>query len=211
MDAIIKRFQRAQKKTSPEEGRPSREEAEQAVHTLIRWAGDNPAREGLVNTPRRVVKAYEEFFAGYDQKAGEALSTTFEEVEGYDDIIMVKNIDLESHCEHHMVPIIGRAHIAYLPDGQVVGLSKLARLIDVFAKRLQTQEAMTAQIADALYDYLAPLGVAVRIEAAHHCMTMRGVKRRTSETITTQYRGAFLEDPQLEMRFLSLLASGEQG
>jgi GTP cyclohydrolase I len=181
---------------------PTRAEAEEAVRTLIRWAGDNPAREGLKDTPKRVVKAYEEFFAGYREDPIEALSKTFEEVEGYDDMVVIRDIDIESHCEHHMVPIIGRVHVAYLPDGKVVGLSKLARVIEIFAKRLQTQETMTAQIADAIEAALQPKGVAVIVDALHQCMTTRGIHKRDAFTVTTQLRGVFKDDERLERRFL---------
>jgi GTP cyclohydrolase I len=185
--------------------RPSRAEAEAAVRTLIRWAGDNPAREGLIDTPKRVVKAYEEWFGGYDEDAEAILARTFDEVEGYDDIVLVKDIRLESTCEHHMAPIIGKAHIAYLPSERVVGLSKLARLVDVFGKRLQVQEKLTAQIASALQTSLNPNGVAVMIEAEHHCMSTRGVHRHGADTITTRFTGAFQSEPQLQDRFLRLI------
>ncbi len=185
--------------------RPSRAEAEAAVRTLIRWAGDNPAREGLIDTPKRVVKAYEEWFGGYDEDAEAILARTFDEVEGYDDIVLVKDIRLESTCEHHMAPIIGKAHIAYLPAERVVGLSKLARLVDVFGKRLQVQEKLTAQIASALQVSLNPKGVAVMIEAEHHCMSTRGVHRHGADTITTRFTGAFQSEPQLQDRFLRLV------
>ena len=195
--------------TSEDEGRltsrPSRAEAEAAVRTLIRWAGDDPAREGLIDTPKRVVKAYEEWFGGYDEDAEAILARTFDEVEGYDDIVLVKDIRLESNCEHHMAPIIGKAHIAYLPSERVVGLSKLARLVDVFSKRLQVQEKLTAQIASALQASLNPKGVAVMIEAEHHCMSTRGVHRHGADTITTRFTGAFLTEPKLEDRFLRLV------
>ncbi len=157
--------------------RPTREEAEAAVRTLILWAGDDPTREGLLDTPRRVVEAYEEFFAGYNQDPGEILSRTFEEVHGYDDLVMLRDIRLESHCEHHMLPILGVAHVAYLPRDRVVGISKLARVVEMFAKRLQTQETMTAQIADAIEQALKPRGVAVLVDALHQCMTTRGVHK----------------------------------
>ena len=185
--------------------RPSRAEAEAAVRTLIRWAGDDPKREGLVDTPRRVVKAFEEWFAGYDQEAEAILDRTFEEVEGYDDIVLLKDIRLESYCEHHMAPIVGKAHIAYLPAGRVVGISKLARLVDVYAKRLQVQEKLTAQIANALETALAPRGAAVMIAAEHQCMSTRGVHRHGVDTVTTRFTGAFLSDPRLEERFLRLV------
>lgn len=209
MDAIVKRFiSRQARITRDRDGapkRPSRAEAEEAVKTLILWAGDDPEREGLVDTPRRVAKAYEEFFAGYDEDPNEILSRTFEEVEGYDDIVVVRDIDVESHCEHHMVPVIGKAHVAYLPNGKVVGLSKLARVVEAFGRRLQTQETMTAQIADAIETGLQPRGVAVLIDAAHHCMTMRGIGKREASTITTQFRGAFAEDERLEKRFFEII------
>jgi GTP cyclohydrolase I len=188
--------------------RPSREEAEEAVRTMILWAGDNPEREGLLDTPRRVVKAYEEFFAGYGEDPKDVLSRTFEEVEGYDDMVVIRDIDVESHCEHHMVPIIGKAHVAYLPDRKVVGLSKLARIVETFARRLQTQETMTAQIADAIEAALEPKGVAVIIDATHQCMTTRGVYKRDAFTVTTQLRGAFKEDERMERRFLQAIQAG---
>ena len=181
--------------------RPSREEAEAAVRTLIEWAGDDPSREGLLETPKRVVKSYEEFYQGYNQDPAEVLAKTFEEVEGYSDMVLLRDIELQSHCEHHMVPITGKAHIAYVPDGVVVGISKLARVIDVFAKRLQTQETMTAQIVNAITETLQPKGVALLIEAEHQCMSTRGVHKGGVDTITTQFTGVF-EDPQMELRFM---------
>lgn len=184
--------------------RPSREEAEAAVRTLIEWAGDDPAREGLLDTPKRVVRAYEEFFAGYEEDPEEVLGRTFEDVEGYDDIVMLRDIRLETHCEHHMVPIIGKAHVAYFPDGKVVGISKLARVIDIYAKRLQTQETMTAQIAATLEKVLKPRGVAILVDAAHQCMTTRGVKKPGVSCITTRFTGVFREDREMERRFLEL-------
>lgn len=193
------------KKTASEDTRPSRKEAEAAVRTLISWAGDNPEREGLLETPKRVVKAYEEFFAGYNEDPDEVLGKTFEEVEGYDDMVMLRDIDLESHCEHHMVAILGKAHIAYVPTNKVVGISKLARVIEIYAKRLQTQETMTAQIADSINRVLAPKGVAILIEAKHQCMTTRGIKKPAVATITSQFTGVFKEDPNMERRFLTML------
>lgn len=184
--------------------RPSREEAEAAVRTLIEWAGDDPAREGLLDTPKRVVRAYEEFFAGYEEDPEEVLGRTFEDVEGYDDIVMLRDVRLETHCEHHMVPIIGKAHVAYFPDGKVVGISKLARVIDIYAKRLQTQETMTAQIAATLEKVLKPRGVAILVDAAHQCMTTRGVKKPGVSCITTRFTGVFREDREMERRFLEL-------
>jgi GTP cyclohydrolase I len=185
--------------------RPSREEAEAAVLTLLRWAGDDPNREGLLDTPRRVVKAYEEFFKGYRENAAEALKRVFSEVEGYDDLVLVRDIGFTSHCEHHMVPFVGKAHIAYFPSDGVVGLSKLARVVDIFAKRLQTQEALTVQIIQAIDAALKPRGAAVLIEAEHMCMSMRGVHKHGVSTLTTQYSGIFRDDPAEQSRFLSLV------
>lgn len=184
--------------------RPSRAEAEAAVRVLLRWAGDNPDREGLRDTPKRVVKSYEEFFAGYDEDPAVVLARTFEEVEGYDDIVMLRDIALESHCEHHMVPIIGKAHVAYLPDRKVVGISKLARVIEIYAKRLQTQETMTAQIARTIQDVLQPRGVAILVDAKHQCMTTRGVHKPDVSTITTTFTGIFREE-RYERRFMDLI------
>jgi GTP cyclohydrolase I len=184
--------------------RPSREEAEEAVRTLLRWVGENPGREGLLDTPKRVVKAYEQFFAGYHQDPDEILGTVFEEVEGYDDLVLVKDIDFAAHCEHHMVPFIGKAHIAYYPNGGVVGLSKLARLVEIYARRLQTQETMTAQICDAMIQALEPFGVAVMVEAEHMCMSIRGVQKNGASTVTTRFTGRFRE-PAEQVRFLSLV------
>lgn len=188
--------------------RPSREEAEAAVRTLIAWAGDNPEREGLLETPKRVVDAYGEFFAGYHQDAAEILSTTFSEVGGYDDIVLVRDIPFHSHCEHHMVPFVGKAHIAYLPHDGVVGLSKLARVTDVFARRLQTQENLTAQIIDAINETLNPRGAAVMLEAEHMCMSMRGVHKHGAITVTHRFTGVFAEDRQEQDRFFSLVRAG---
>ena len=191
--------------------RPSPEEAKEAVRTLIRWAGDNPAREGLLDTPQRVIDAYEEFYAGYKEDPNEILSKTFEEVADYDEIVLLKNMDFESHCEHHMVPIIGRAHIAYLPTKKVVGISKIARLLDVFAKRLQTQELMTKQIADAIEQALQPKGIAVIIDAKHECMTTRGVHKSGTTTVTSQMRGLFRTDPKSRAEIMQLIGSPEIG
>lgn len=185
--------------------KPTREEAQKAVKTLIEWAGDNPDREGLVETPKRVVKAYEEFFAGYDDDPEEILRKTFEEVEGYDEMVLVKNIRLESHCEHHIVPILGKAHIAYIPNNRVVGISKLARIVDAFGKRLQTQETMTAQIANTIEKVLEPKGVAVVIDAAHQCMTTRGIHKPESSTVTSCMRGVFKENPRTRNEFLTFI------
>lgn len=188
--------------------RPSRQEAEAAVRTLIAWAGDNPDREGLIDTPRRVVDAYREFFAGYDQDAATILETTFTEVGGYDDIVLVRDIPFNSHCEHHMVPFVGKAHIAYLPHDGVVGLSKLARVTDVFAKRLQTQENLTAQIIEAINETINPRGAAVMLEAEHMCMSMRGVQKHGSSTVTHRFTGVFAEDRQEQDRFFALIRAG---
>lgn len=187
--------------------KPSREEAEAAVRTLIAWAGDDPSREGLLETPKRVVKSYEEFYEGYDKDPKEILSKVFEEIEGYDEIVLVKDIPLQSHCEHHMVPILGKAHVAYLPDQRVVGLSKLARVVDMFGKRLQTQETMTAQIADTINDVLQPKGVAVVIDAEHQCMSSRGVNKHGSSTITSRMIGVFRENQKSRMEFLNLISN----
>ena len=185
--------------------RPTRQQAEDAVRTLIRWAGDDPAREGLRDTPARVTRAYEEFFAGYGQDPREILKRTFSEVEGYDEMIVMNDIRFESHCEHHMVPIIGKAHIGYLPDRRVVGISKLARLVEVYARRLQVQEKMTVQIADTLQEILQPRGVAVVIEASHQCMTTRGVHKPGVGLVTSRMVGAFRDDPSTRREFLAVL------
>ena len=193
-------------KDTPTNQKPTREESEDAVKTLISWAGDNPEREGLIETPKRVVKSYEEFYAGYDQDPESILSKVFEEVEGYDEMIIVKDIRLESHCEHHMVPILGKAHVAYIPDERVVGISKLARVVDLYAKRLQTQETMTAQIADTIDRVLKPKGVAIVIDAAHQCMSSRGVHKTETSTVTSRMLGAFRDNPKSRMEFMNLIA-----
>lgn len=185
--------------------RPTREEAEDAVRVLLRWTGDNPQREGLIDTPARMVKAYSEMFSGYGEDPAEELGRTFEEVAGYSDMVLIKDITFHSHCEHHVVPIIGKAHVAYLPDGKVVGLSKIARVVHIFARRLQTQETMTAQIADCIQDVLNPRGVAVMLSAEHMCMAMRGIKLAGSTTITTHFTGGFIDNPHEQVRFMSLL------
>ena len=187
------------------EQKVSREEAEEAVRTLIKWAGDDPKREGLIDTPRRVTKAYEEFFLGYKESADEYLSKTFEDVNGYEEIVMLKDIAFNSHCEHHMVPIIGKVHLAYLPVKKVVGISKLARTVDIFAKRLQTQETMTQQISSSIYETLKPKGVAVYVEAFHQCMTTRGVLKPNVSTITNSFLGDFKNDKYLQQRFLEYI------
>lgn len=186
---------------------PTREEAEAAVRTLILWAGDDPGREGLLDTPKRVAKAFKEFYKGYEEDAHDILDRVFEEVEGYSDIVLVRDIPFFSHCEHHMVPFVGKAHIGYYPSKGVVGLSKLARVVDVFAKRMQTQETMTAQIASAIEDVLQPRGVAVLIEAEHMCMSMRGVQKQGSSTMTTQFRGVFDADPAEQVKFFTMVKS----
>lgn len=191
--------------------RPTREEAEEAVRTLIRWAGDDPAREGLLDTPSRVVRSYDEFFAGYRSDPADILARTFSEVGGYDEMIVMNDIRFESHCEHHMAPIIGKVHIGYLPDQRVVGISKLARLVDVFAKRLQIQEKMTAQIANAIQEVLQPAGVAVVIEAAHQCMTTRGVHKPGATMVTSQMLGAFRDDQSTRREFLAIISDGGTG
>ena len=187
--------------------RPTREAAEAAVRTLIEWTGDDPDREGLVGTPDRVVRAYEEFYAGYLEDPKAVLERTFEETAGYDEIVMLRDIRLESHCEHHMVPIIGRAHVAYLPEGRVVGISKLARLVEIYSKRLQIQEVLTAQIADTINEVLKPKGVAIIIEAAHQCMTTRGIKKPGVVTITSRMLGCFRTDPATRSEFLSMISA----
>ena len=188
-----------------DQDKPTREEAMDAVKTLISWAGDNPYREGLIDTPKRVVKAYEEFFEGYKMDPIEILSKTFEEVEGYDEMVLIKNIRLESHCEHHIVPILGIAHVAYMPKNRVVGISKIARLVDIFAKRLQIQETLTSQIAATLQNVLDPLGVAVLIDASHQCMTTRGVHKPESSTVTKKMIGIFKDDQNLRSEFMDLV------
>jgi GTP cyclohydrolase I len=199
MDAITPKDQIVR---AEEVVRPSQEEAMDAVRTLIAWAGDDPRREGLLDTPKRVVKAYKEWFAGYEEDPVTYLSRTFDDVQGYDDLVMLKNIDVESHCEHHMAPFLGKAYVAYMPTQAVVGISKLARVVEIFSKRLQTQETMTAQICDAITESLAPMGVAVLIDAEHQCMSTRGVHHKDVTTITTQFTGVFKTDKDLRNRFL---------
>ncbi|MBB3351922.1 MULTISPECIES: GTP cyclohydrolase I FolE [Rhizobium] len=203
MDAIVKNFPQPNR----ESDRPSQQEAEEAVRVLLRWAGDDPTREGLIETPARVAKAYRELFAGYDMAPEDVLGRTFEEVAGYDDMVLVKDIPFYSHCEHHMVPIIGKAHVAYMPDGRVLGLSKIARVVEIYGRRLQTQETMTAQIARAIDDTLNPRGVAVLIEAEHMCMAMRGVQKQGSTTLTTTFTGTFKTEPADQARFMSMVRS----
>lgn len=207
MDAIVKNFPGAGAKSDVVNARPSQAEAEEAVRVLLRWAGDNPEREGLLDTPKRVAASYGELFSGYDKEVQDVLGTTFEEVGGYDDIVLVRDIPFFSHCEHHMVPIVGKAHVAYLPSGRVLGLSKIARVVEIYGRRLQTQENMTAQIAKAIDETLKPRGVAVMIDAEHMCMSMRGVQKQGSTTLTTSFTGAFKADPAEQARFFTLVRS----
>ena len=186
--------------------RPSRAEVEAAVRTMIRWAGDDPQRDGLAETPSRVARAFEEFFAGYAQDPAEILRKTFEEIEGYDEMITLRGIPFESHCEHHLAPIIGQAWVAYIPDGRVVGISKLARVVDVFAKRLQIQEKMTAQIANVIQEVLKPQGVAVVVKATHHCMSTRGVHKKGTDLVTSRMLGCFRDNAITRQEFLGLTA-----
>ncbi|MCK6417778.1 MAG: GTP cyclohydrolase I FolE [Alphaproteobacteria bacterium] len=185
--------------------RPSREEAEAAVQVLLRWAGEDPAREGLKDTPGRVTRAYEEFFAGYGKSAEDELTKTFEDIQDFDDMVLVKDIEFVSFCEHHMLPIIGKAHVAYWPDQKVVGISKLARVVDIFAKRLVSQENMTRLVLESINNALAPKGVAVMIAADHQCMSIRGVHKAHSATVTTSFSGVFKDNPQVQERFLRFL------
>lgn len=203
MDAIVKKIP-GLIGAGPDVERPSQKDAEAAVKTLIAWAGDDPTREGLIDTPERVVKAYREFFQGYEECPVDALSRTFDDVGGYNDIVMLRDIDLYSHCEHHMVPFIGKAHVAYFPSEKVVGISKLARVVEIYARRLQTQETMTAQIAETIDHVLKPKGVAVMIEAVHQCMSIRGVQKPNVATITTQFSGLFETDEDQRSRFMAL-------
>lgn len=209
MDAVIKTLNVASKKAAaPKTGalaRPSREAAEAAVRTLIAWAGDDPAREGLRDTPARVTRAYEELFQGYSQDPSDILSRVFEDVGGYSDMVLVRDIPFASHCEHHMVPFVGKAHVGYYPTGGVVGISKLARVVDVYARRLQTQETMTAQIVDAIETALKPRGVAVMVEAEHFCMTMRGVRKPGATTVTMRFGGLFEDEPAEQAKFLAMV------
>jgi GTP cyclohydrolase I len=201
MDALVKNFPAS----NPVQSRPTQQEAEEAVRVLLRWAGDDPAREGLLDTPKRVATAYGELFGGYQQSPEDVLGTTFEEVSGYDDIVLVRDIPFFSHCEHHMLPIIGKAHVAYLPNGRVLGLSKIARVVEIFGRRLQTQENMTAQVANAIQETLKPHGVAVMLEAQHMCMEMRGVSKQGSHTLTTMFTGEFKASAAEQARFFNLV------
>jgi GTP cyclohydrolase I len=206
---IVTTVARAAAETSTD--RPTREEAEAAVRTLLRWAGDDPEREGLIDTPARVVRAYEEFFEGYATDPVALLERTFEETDGYDEIVLLRDIRLESHCEHHMVPIVGRAHVAYLPHRRVVGISKLARVVEAYARRLQIQEKLTAQIANTIQQVLEPRGVAVVIEAAHQCMTTRGVHKPGITMVTSRMLGAFRDDPTTRREVLAMIGNKGTG
>jgi GTP cyclohydrolase I len=209
MDAVIKKLMPNMPNVETRAvNRPSEAEVEAAVRTLLRWTGDNPDREGLLDTPKRVTKAYREMFSGYDKDPAEELGRTFEEVAGYDDLVVVKDIEFHSHCEHHMVPIIGKAHVGYMPDGKVVGLSKIIRVVEIFAHRLQTQEAMTAQIAGTIQDVLNPRGVAVMIEAEHMCIAMRGIRKQGSTTLTSTFTGSFRDNPEEQIRFMTMVRGG---
>lgn len=206
LDAVLKTSDKTRaRKILPAEERPSQAEAEQAVHTLLRWIGEDVTREGLLDTPSRVAKAYQEMFSGYDEDPQTVLGRTFEEVGGYDDIVLLRDISFHSHCEHHLVPIIGKAHVAYLPDGKVLGLSKIARVVEIFARRLQTQENLTAQIAHTIDEVLMPRGVAVMIEAEHMCMAMRGIRKQGATTTTTCFTGQFRNDPAEQVNFMTLI------
>ena len=212
MDDIVSRSRlKAAMGLKPETPRPSRADVEAAVRTLIAWAGDDPDREGLKDTPARVADAFEEYFSGYRQDPVDVLSRTFEETGGYDDLVMLRDIRVESHCEHHMAPFLGVAHVAYLPNGRILGISKIARVVEIFAKRLQTQETLTAQIADAIESALRPRGVAVLIEAEHQCMSMRGVRQPGVKTITTRFTGALETDASYRDRFLQMVHHGPRG
>jgi len=223
MDAVVKNFPKApapSETTSlsehvraapqPAGPRPSRQEAEAAVRTLISYIGDNPDREGLVDTPKRFVNAYEELFAGYKEGPAEVLDRTFSEIGTYDDMVLIRDIPFYSHCEHHIMPFVGKAHIGYVPIERVVGLSKVARLIEVYGRRLQTQEHLTSQIATAIDEILKPRGVAVMIEAEHTCMSLRGVEKPGALTVTTQFRGTFRDDPNEQVRFIQLVRGGQR-
>ncbi|MEO1066944.1 MAG: GTP cyclohydrolase I FolE [Pseudomonadota bacterium] len=201
MDAVVEKLERRKSDVV----KPTREEAEAAVRTLLAWAGEDVDREGLLDTPKRVTKAYGEFFKGYDENPADVLKTTFDDVGGYGDIVLVRDIPFYSHCEHHMVPFIGTAHVAYYPTTGVVGLSKLARVVDIFARRLQTQENLTTQIAGAVDDALKPRGVAVLMEAEHMCMSLRGVQKQGVSTVTTQFTGIFQEEAEEQVRFMQLI------
>ena len=208
MDAVLRSLMHRAQSEAEAKKRPSREDAEAAVRTLIAWAGDDPNREGLVDTPKRVVRAYEELYSGYHIPEAAILDRTFGEIGNFDDMVLVRDITFYSHCEHHMVPFSGKVHIAYFPVERVVGLSKMARVVELYARRLQTQEHLTSQIITAIDDTLKPRGVAVMIEAEHMCMAMRGVQKPGTSTVTTQFTGVFRDDPQEQVRFMSMLRVG---
>jgi GTP cyclohydrolase I len=211
MDAILKPAEEKAPRRAPHEiARPSREQAEAAVRTLLAYIGEDPEREGLLDTPKRVVKSFAELYSGYAEDPKEHLERTFEDVGGYEDMIMVRGIPFHSHCEHHMLPFIGKAYIAYYPSGGVVGLSKLARVVDIYANRLQTQENLTSQIVSSIDEHLAPRGIAVMLEAEHQCMTMRGVQKAGVSTITTQFTGVFQDDPAEQARFMTFIRGGDR-
>ena len=220
MDAVVKAWpkgpvtehvhEHVHKAPQPVSPRPTREQAEEAVRTLIAYIGEDPKREGVLDTPKRVVGAYEELFRGYRESPAETLERTFSETAAYDDLVLVRDIAFNSHCEHHMMPFTGKAHVAYMPVDKVVGLSKLARLVDVYARRLQTQEHMNSQIATAIEEILKPRGVAVMIEAEHTCMSLRGVEKPGALTVTTQFRGAFRDDPNEQVRFISMVRGNQR-
>jgi GTP cyclohydrolase I len=207
MDAIANKPGLVGANDTAQRPRPSREQALEAVRTLIAWSGDDPDRAGVTDTPQRVVDAYGEWFEGYDVEVADVLARTFEDVEGYDDIVMLRDIEVESHCEHHMAPFLGKAYVAYAPGAKVVGISKLARVVEIFARRLQNQETLTRQIADAINEHLAPQGVAVLIDARHQCMTTRGVHHRNVSTLTSSFTGVFKTDAALQARFLAFCNS----
>ncbi len=211
MNKVLKRPNLGSAAAAASQVKPTRAEAEEAVRTLIRWAGDDPDREGLVGTPDRVVRSYEEFFAGYAEDPREILARTFEETDGYDEMVVLRDIRLESYCEHHIVPIIGKAHVGYLPAHRVVGISKLARIVEAYAKRLQIQEKMTAQIANCIQEVLEPRGVAVVIEAAHQCMTTRGIRKPGVAMVTSRMLGAFRDDPSTRREFLAMIGKNGSG
>ncbi len=213
MDAVVTSFQeRAEAvRDAALARRPSREEAEAAVRTLLAWIGEDPNREGLKDTPKRMVRTYEEFFRGYKENADDVLDRTFGEIGTFDDMVVVRDIPFYTHCEHHMVPVIGRAHVAYFPIERVVGLSKFARVIDLYARRLQTQEHLTSQIITAIDENLKPRGVAIMIEAEHLCMAMRGVQKSGVSTVTTQFTGVFRDDPAEQVRFFNLVRDSRKG
>lgn len=211
MNKVLKRPDLGASAAAASQVKPTRAEAEEAVRTLIRWAGDDPDREGLIGTPDRVVRSYEEFFAGYAEDPREILARTFEETDGYDEMVVLRDIRLESYCEHHIVPIIGKAHVGYLPAHRVVGISKLARIVEAYAKRLQIQEKMTAQIANCIQEVLEPRGVAVVIEAAHQCMTTRGIRKPGVAMVTSRMLGSFRDDPSTRREFLAMIGKNGAG